>query len=66
MGTLGPSFSRKEESTKYLNFSASDEKSRKEAEHRYHVRGQEILVSAPLSPCGAANIESGWEKMERT
>ncbi|XP_070269722.1 integrin alpha-D isoform X1 [Myotis yumanensis] len=29
--------SRKEESTKYFNFSASDEKSRKEAEHRYHV-----------------------------
>ncbi|XP_059548141.1 integrin alpha-D isoform X2 [Myotis daubentonii] len=29
--------SRKEDSTKYLNFSASDEKSRTEAEHRYHV-----------------------------
>ncbi|XP_035578269.1 integrin alpha-D-like isoform X1 [Zalophus californianus] len=29
--------SRKEESTKYFNFSTSDEKSKKEAEHRYHV-----------------------------
>uniref|UniRef100_A0A8C6B6W9 Integrin subunit alpha D n=1 Tax=Monodon monoceros TaxID=40151 RepID=A0A8C6B6W9_MONMO len=29
--------SRQEESTKYFNFSASDQKSRKEAEHRYRV-----------------------------
>ncbi|XP_035578375.1 integrin alpha-D-like isoform X3 [Zalophus californianus] len=29
--------SRKEESTKYFNFSTSDEKSKKDAEHRYHV-----------------------------
>ncbi|XP_016073129.1 PREDICTED: integrin alpha-D [Miniopterus natalensis] len=29
--------SRKEESTKYFSFSTSDEKSRKEAEHRYRV-----------------------------
>ncbi|XP_027466486.1 integrin alpha-D-like [Zalophus californianus] len=28
---------RKEESTKYFNFSTSDEKSKKDAEHRYHV-----------------------------
>ncbi|XP_039094011.1 integrin alpha-D-like [Hyaena hyaena] len=29
--------SRQEESTKYFNFSTSDEKSKKEAEHRYRV-----------------------------
>ncbi|XP_023416674.2 integrin alpha-D [Cavia porcellus] len=29
--------SRQEESTKYFNFSTSDKKSKKEAEHRYHV-----------------------------
>uniref|UniRef100_A0A452UFZ6 Integrin subunit alpha D n=1 Tax=Ursus maritimus TaxID=29073 RepID=A0A452UFZ6_URSMA len=32
--------SRQEESTKYFNFSTSEEKSKKEAEHRYRVRSQ--------------------------
>lgn len=41
------SLSRQEESTKYFNFSASDQKSRKEAEHRYRVRGQGISTSVP-------------------
>ncbi|XP_032706923.1 integrin alpha-D-like [Lontra canadensis] len=35
--TNKPSLSRQEESTKYFNFSTSDEKSKKEAEHRYRV-----------------------------
>ncbi|XP_025720519.1 integrin alpha-D [Callorhinus ursinus] len=40
--------SRKEESTKYFNFSTSDEKSKKEAEHRYHVNNlsqRDVTVS---------------------
>ncbi|XP_045426246.1 integrin alpha-D isoform X2 [Pipistrellus kuhlii] len=40
--------SRKEESTKYVNFSTSDEKSRKEAEHRYRVTNlsqRELAIS---------------------
>uniref|UniRef100_A0A8D2DH36 Integrin subunit alpha D n=1 Tax=Sciurus vulgaris TaxID=55149 RepID=A0A8D2DH36_SCIVU len=38
--------SRQEESTKYLNFSISDESTKKEAEHRYHVNnlGQRDLA----------------------
>ncbi|XP_029787335.1 integrin alpha-D-like [Suricata suricatta] len=35
--TNKPSLSRQEESTKYFNFSTSQEKSKKEAEHRYRV-----------------------------
>uniref|UniRef100_A0A8C2R6X0 VWFA domain-containing protein n=1 Tax=Capra hircus TaxID=9925 RepID=A0A8C2R6X0_CAPHI len=40
--------SRQEESTKYFNFSASDQKSRKEAEHRYRVNNlsqRELAIS---------------------
>uniref|UniRef100_A0A8B9YCR5 Integrin subunit alpha D n=1 Tax=Bos mutus grunniens TaxID=30521 RepID=A0A8B9YCR5_BOSMU len=40
--------SRQEESTKYFNFSASDQKSRREAEHRYRVNNlsqRELAIS---------------------
>lgn len=44
--TNKPSLSRQEESTKYFNFSTSDEKNKKEAEHRYRVRRQGVSISS--------------------
>lgn len=62
--TNKPSLSRQEESTKHFNFSTSDEKSRKEAEHRYPGRGQGIFMSEySFSTHGAANIGGWWRKM---
>lgn len=64
--TNRPSLSRQEESTKYFNFSTSDEKSRKEAKHQYPVRGQGTFLSEySFSTHGAANIGGWWGKMEK-
>uniref|UniRef100_A0A8C0AI27 Integrin subunit alpha D n=1 Tax=Bos mutus grunniens TaxID=30521 RepID=A0A8C0AI27_BOSMU len=56
--------SRQEESTKYFNFSASDQKSRREAEHRYRVRGQGVSTSVPtvgMWGAGAGRMGKSWK-----
>ncbi|XP_038414344.1 integrin alpha-D isoform X5 [Canis lupus familiaris] len=48
MSTRALSLSRQEDSTKYFNFSTSDEKSKKEAEHRYRVNNlsqRDVVIS---------------------
>lgn len=58
--TNKPFLSRKEESTKYFNFSTSDEKNKKEAEHCYRVRSRECpyLPSTVLLMLGAGGREN--------
>ena len=59
------SLSSQEESTKYFNFSTSDQKSTREAEHRYRVRGQGESMSAPLvgtEGAGGGRREKSWER----